>query len=183
MNNWRENLSRLAAEFWCGIGDLAELRTWADVANKETGEAHSQIWDIYTVADHKHATDLLLSMASDINGFKLESWEAEPFAMSAFKKALDAFFSRSMPVQTFCKLVEKLDATYNIGLAGVPKPESLQSHEEWWLGNLWNCCDWCDESWTMENSSPLLAEAQRVSKVLANIGVKRDVPHAARPLP
>jgi len=40
MNNWRQELNRLAVEFWCGVGDIAEVSPWADIANAEVGEVH-----------------------------------------------------------------------------------------------------------------------------------------------
>ncbi len=34
------------------------------------------------------------------------------------------------------------------------------------IGDLYNACDWCDESWTLENAPYLVEEAERVLKAL-----------------
>ena len=48
-----------------------------------------------------------------------------------------------MSVQEICNLINQLDGLYNIELAGVDNPNK-NSDDEWWLGDLWDCCDWCD---------------------------------------
>ena len=174
MTHWREDLNRLTIEFWLRAGDLAELRTWADKANAEVGEVHPDVWDLFSVSSPDQATDLLLKIASDVNGFKPQSWEAEQFAIGALQKKLGSFLSCELSIKELCELVQVLDAIYNIGSGDMPpRPESMPTYEQWWLGNLWNCCDWCDENWTFENSAPLVAEARRVFHMLANLALHR----------
>lgn len=36
------------------------------------------------------------------------------------------------------------------------------------MGDLWNNCDWCDDSWTHENSPSLVEEVRKVAAFLAN---------------
>lgn len=172
MNDWRAQLNRLAVEFWCGVGDLAELAPWADAANAEMGEVHPEVWDLYIVWSMENAKELLLKIAKDVNGFKPTTWDAAPFAAAALKKALELFLAQKMSVQTLCQLVDLLDATFVIGLPlasqSEENPSKFSSQKTSWLGNLYNCCDWCDASWTMDNSPHLVAEAQRVLGVLAN---------------
>lgn len=179
MNNWREQLNRLAVEFWCGVGNLSELSAWADIANSEMGEVHPDVWDIYASPTAEQATRLLLKVAKDVNGFSPESLSAEPFAINALRKALTLFLSKEFSVQELCKLVDSLDTVFAIRL---PKETGIYDQSPRtslmvnfpWLGNLWNSCDWCDESWTFDNSQPLVAEAQRVLSLLANTSFNND---------
>lgn len=30
-----------------------------------------------------------------------------------------------------------------------------------WMGNLYNACDWCDETWTLEDNPHLLIEVEK----------------------
>jgi hypothetical protein len=179
MNNWREQLNRLAVEFWCGVGDLSELSAWADTANAEMGEVHPDVWDIYASPKAEQANRLLLKIAKEVNGFSPESFSAKPFAINALKKALTLFLSKELSVQELCKLVDSLDTVLVIGLpmeGGIydQPPRSSLSPDLPWLGNLWNCCDWCDDGWTFENSQALVAEAQRVLAMLANPSFNTD---------
>ena len=172
MDKLRESLNRLAIEFWCGVGDLNELSSWADAAVMEPSEFHPLILDLYPRPTPELTTELLLRMAYEINGFRPASIEAEPLAIETLRKALDAFASQAMSVQSLCLLVNRLDLTFNIELAGIPRPTSTLADGQWWLGDLWNCCDWCDESWTHESSTHLHVEATRVFRLMANNSFK-----------
>jgi hypothetical protein len=181
MSNWREELNRLAIEFWCGVGDLTDVPIWADVANLEMGEVHPDVWDLYTSKTDEDVASILLKIANDVNGFRPQSWEAEPFAAGALQKALIRFLAGELSVQLLCKLITELDMVFT---CAAPKdmgsPELSPLHGKSWQGNLWNCCDWCDDTWTFENSQPLIAEVHRVLEMLANPAVKADLPSASR---
>ncbi|MDR2012620.1 MAG: hypothetical protein LBQ20_06210, partial [Rhodanobacter sp.] len=130
MNDWRTQLNRLVIEFWCGVGSLSELPLWADAANEEMGEVHPDVWDLYVVKSTETAKELLLKIAKDTNGFQPISWEAEPFAVMALKKALELFLSKKISVQALCQLVSLLDSVFVTGLVDVERagenlPKSL----------------------------------------------------------
>ena len=174
MTNWRDDLNRIAVEFWCGVGLLEELPIIADSANSDLGEAHPDIWDFYTCTSDAGATDLTSKVAFHLNGFVPESWEALPYAQDALKRALDNFAAHKMSVQALCRLVQDLDSTFNINLSDVPKPASLSELKEWWMGTLWDCCDWCGENRTHEDHPALVAEARRVAAMLSEVALKRS---------
>ena len=166
---WREELNRIAVEFWCDVGILEDLPIVADAANADLGEAHPDIWDFYSCTSSEEAATLTRKLARELNGFIPDSWDALPYAQGALKRALEEFGARKISVQALCRLVETLDGTFNIYLSGLPIPESVQESDEWWMGDLWNKCDWCDGSWTYENSPALVAEARRVAAMLSTI--------------
>lgn len=169
MSDWREQLNRLAVEFWCGVGDPLELSVLADAANAEMGEVHPDIWDLYVSPTTEQATYLLLKIATDVNGFHPKSWVAEPFAVGALKKALGLFLAQELSVQSLCKLVNLLDAVFVIDAGkDMGSKESSPFYNIPWLGDLWNSCDWCDETWTFDKSPHLVLEARRVLEMMAN---------------
>lgn len=172
MKDWREELNRIAVEFWCGVGVLEDLPIVADAANHELGEAHAEIWDFYGCTSIERAAELTLRLARELNEFVPESWEALPYAQAALRRMLTEFVAQEVSVQVLCKLIEQLDSTFNIYLSGVPQPDHTQDRGEWWMGNLWNNCDWCDGSWTYESCPSLVAEAHRVSKLLSENSVR-----------
>ncbi len=134
----------------------------------EDGEFHPLIWELYPQPKSELITGLLLTIAYEVNGFKPASVAGEALATEALKKALNAFVTQAMSVQSFCLLVNRLDLAFNTELAGIPRPTSTSADGQWWLGDLWNCCDWCDESWTHADSPHLHEEAARVAYILAN---------------
>lgn len=134
----------------------------------EHGEFHTLIWEFYPQPKSELITELLLTIAYEMNGFKPASVAGEALATEALRKALNAFAAQAMSVQCFCLLVNRLDLTFNIGLAGISRPTLTSAEGQWWLGDLWNCCDWCDESWTHAGSFHLHEEAARVAHILAN---------------
>ncbi|QTN26431.1 hypothetical protein HZ993_13920 [Rhodoferax sp. AJA081-3] len=175
MNDWRNDLNRLAVELHYGVGELSEVMAWAGIANAATGEVHSLVWDVLTVDDVSVVTRLLAEIAWDLNKFRPNSKEALPFAIGSLRKALRQFLVRERTVQSLCELVSDLDTIYvlgvlqNDGFTNAPTSHVSPS----WLGDLWNCCDWCDATWSYENSQPLVEEARRVLEMLANFSLQR----------
>jgi hypothetical protein len=78
----------------------------------------------------------------------------------------EAFLSKKITPLEFCALVQKLDAQF-VSIAA----DTRETPYDGWLGNLYNCCDWCDERWTHANlhdvSPDMHDEVQRVKKALA----------------
>jgi hypothetical protein len=173
MAYWRDEINRIATEFWCGVGLIEELPVVADAANSDLGEAHADIWNFYSCSTEEDAAVLTLKLAWELNRFVPASWEAVPYAQGALKRALDNFVTKKTSVQKLCNLVESLDATFNVHLGRYPNPPPLNESEEWWMGNLWNNCDWCDDSWTYEDCPSLVEEAHRVATMLRELANSR----------
>jgi hypothetical protein len=173
MAHWRDELNRIATEFWCGVGLMEELPVVADAANADLGEAHSDIWNFYTCSAEEDAAALTLKLAWELNRFVPASWEAMPYAQAALKRALDNFFIKKTSVQSLCSLVNNLDTTFNVYLRHQLNSPPLIESEKWWMGNLWNNCDWCDDRWTYENCPALVEEAHRVATMLQVLSYSR----------
>lgn len=162
MKNWKLNLNQLVIDHWCDAGNYEEVLAWIDAVNMEQGEVHPYFYELYDPSNTQNTTRTLTSIAKDINGFSIKSWESEPFAKRSLVKALQMFIDERKSVQEICVLINKLDMLYNIELSGVENQNKDTNDGEWWLGDLWNCCDWCDETWSYSNSSHLIIEAKRV---------------------
>lgn len=169
MSEIKIELNRLAVGFWCETENYHSLNKWIDLVSAESSDFHPFFWNLLEYNSYENTTSLLLKMANDINGFKIESWESEEYAQIELIKAIKLLLDDKMVVSKFCKLISLLDGNYNIDLAGVPHPKNSNSTEDWWLGNLWNCCDWCDSDWTIANSPELIEEAKLIlSKLTIN---------------
>lgn len=163
-------LRQLAMDFWCGIGDRAMLAAWIRAAwdaGLDPGVPPAPTRATASGDADAATTRWLVLQARDIAGFELRDWEAEPFAMTALHRALDLFIAGPLSAPALCALVGRLDAVFNGDLAGIPHHAGEDPAPAWWLGELWNACDWCDEHWTRESSPNLLAEAQRLRALLS----------------
>lgn len=168
MDEIREELNCLAMAFWCGAGNPDELARWADAVVLATDELHPLIWELYPLPAPELVEGLLLTMAADLNGFRPASVEAEPVAAEVLRRSLNAFTARDISVQALCRLVDRLDILFNVEMASVPRPQRLVADGQGWLGDLYSCCDWCDDSWTHETSAHLHDEAVRLSRLLGS---------------
>lgn len=160
-------LKQLAMDFWCGIGDRTMLSDWIQAAWNAGLEPGTPPAPTRTGAADGATAAWLLQLAHDIAGFELRAWDAEPFAMATLRRALDLFIAGQLSAQALCALVARLDAVFNGELAGTPHPAAGDAVPAWWLGDLWNACDWCDAHWTLHNSPHLLAEARRLQALLS----------------
>lgn len=116
------------------------------------------------------AAQLLAKIARDVNRFETGSWEAFPYAKAAFGKVLESFLAKKISPMALCKIVRELDSAYVVGTANfLGKSNSDPNDNAKWLFDMWNSCDWCDDSWTFENSEHLVREAKKVSALLSNI--------------
>jgi len=166
MKNWKLKLNQLVIDYWCDVGNHEEVISWADAVNLHEGEIHPFFYELYDPSNTKNIERTLTSIAKDINGFEIKSWKSEPFAKMSLVKALKLFINENRSVQEICVLINKLDMLYNIELSGIENPEEEMNEGEWWLGNLWDCCDWCDETWNHKNSPHLITEAERLIEKL-----------------
>lgn len=180
MNRLRETLNRLTVEYWAGLDDSVELSAWANAAAENPGELHTELWQLFPTPDPERAAAILQRIALDVNGFSPTSLDAEPIAAEVLARAIGKLSAREISVPAFCQIVNRFDQVFNVELAGARQAAAPNDRERWWLGNLWNCCDWCDESWTQENCPDLLQEADRLLKELSNYSFKatslRDAP-------
>lgn len=156
--NWKDELNRLATEFWFRSGDAAEVTPWVEAAY-EAGETAVELAEIWGCFDIERTRSHLQFLAKQINGFEPWSDAAQPLAVAALERALRRYVAHEIDPATLCRLVDDLDAAF---LDKPPLPNLDR-----WMGDLWNCCDWCDATWTFDKVPHLEAEAVAVLARLA----------------
>lgn len=170
MGDWREQLNRLAVEFRYGVGSLSELSAWADAANEEMGEVHPDVWDLYCSPTPEQARNLALKIASEVNGFRPQEWAAGPFAVCALKKALERYLAQDFPIQSLCEVINEVEHTVlSRDKHRIESPGALPVQYTAWLRDLWNCCDWCDETWTFDNCPHMAVGAREALAMMTNL--------------
>lgn len=150
VKNWKEELNRLATEFWFHSVDEAAVTPWVESAY-EAGETGVELAEMWGCPNGERTRTHFQLLAKEINGFEPWSAAALPFAVAALERALCRYLTREIDPSALCRVVDDLDTAF----LDTPSPPDLYG----WRGNLWNCCDWCDATWTFENAPYLQKEA------------------------
>lgn len=168
MKPWVDALNLLATRFWYGCGKLADLEAWADAANAEEWEVHPDVWSLYDQTSTDAAGAVIVRLASELNGFTPVSPDGERHAARVLGEQLDAFVREQIGPFTLCTLVQRMDTDFiSVRDEQARRAGSRTFDYPPWLGNLWNCCDWCAEHETHADRPALIEEAHRVLRALA----------------
>ena len=151
-----KTIDKIAFEYWAGIGSKDDLENWAtDELRKE--EPHPDACELFNLTN-EHQENQALRLAEELTDFKPVSEQGEIWAKELLSNYCESLLKEDMPPFDFCKLVQLFDASF-LGIRTLSNG-SLEYPE--WLGDLWNNCDWCDESWTISTSPHLAKEALKV---------------------
>ncbi len=89
-------------------------------------------------------TELLVAVVPGADG-------VTPIELRLRHEASRLLSGEARPID-FCTLVRRFEA--EIEDRGLPYPA--------WIGDLWHACDWCDETWTLDNAGALKDEAEKL---------------------
>ena len=110
-----------------------------------------------------HANDLRvarLKMLEFIDAsfpeFSIDSVEGLAACRAELKRQSGLLLDRQITPNTFCQFFNSMESELVISL-------DLSADEVAFLGDLFNACDWCDETWTLESAPYLAEEATRVA--------------------
>lgn len=90
--------------------------------------------------------------------FSVDCVEAEVLAAHYFLNILARYqFGEIRPFE-LCRIFNNIE----IGFMGAARnlPVNIAYYPTW-MGNLYNACDWCDETWTLEDNPHLLIEVEK----------------------
>ena len=153
-----KNLDKIAFEFWAGVGSMSDLENWAE-SELRKDNPHPDACELFGLSTEE-AQKRSIALAEEILGFKPVSEQGEKLAKELLVGYCEKLIKKEITPMKFCLLVQLFDANY-LGLRTLGDG-SLEYPA--WLGNLWNNCDWCDESWSLSSSPHLLEEAKKVIK-------------------
>lgn len=100
---------------------------------------------------------LQLIQATDPS-FSADSVEAEILTARYFLKLLEHYQNGQISPFDLCRIFNNIE----IGFMGAARnlPVNIAYYPTW-MGNLYNACDWCDETWTLEDNPHLLIEVEK----------------------
>lgn len=148
MKNYREIL----VECWYDQIDLESIKHWAYSYIENDDDIPEEMFELLD-ADKYQFESLLLKMSRVIDSdFSPQSISAELLAAEHLIKTASKYLDGECTPMDVCRVVGKIDG----GFLGAPRglPDNVAYYPSW-LGNLYNSCDWCDDTWT-NTSAPHL---------------------------
>ncbi len=151
-----KQIDKIAFEFWAGVGCKSDLEDWAEDQLKKDSP-HPDACELFNLSNDE-AKEKSIWLANEILGFSPTSELGEKWAKELLTLYCKKLLNEEVKPIEFCNLVNQFDGGF---LNARDIGEGLAYYPEW-LGELWNCCDWCDESWLLSNSPHLAEEAKKV---------------------
>lgn len=156
LKNMVKSLDKIAFELWAGSGEVKDLEDWAE-SELRKDNPHPDACELFNLSRHD-AAEHALRLAKEILGFTPVSEKGEEWAIELLSQNCARLVAGEISPMKFCSLVQLFDANF-IGMRTL-EDGSLEYPE--WLGDLWNHCDWCEDSWSQSNSPHLVAEARKI---------------------
>jgi len=158
----KEELEKLAFKYFCGLFNEEELHEWMQKELDQNKNPDPDMYDLNAKAPYE-AAKILLKIAKDKYGFEPYSLGSEPVARKIFKELAEAYLKREVGPLQFCTVIQHLDTIYGDSECDYDEKRGLHipRYGHWW-GDLWNCCDCCDETWTHENKQHIEDELRLV---------------------
>ena len=151
-----KQLDRIAFEYWAGVGSKLDLEAWAE-SELRKDVPHADACEMFNLSEEE-AEKNSIRLAAEVLNFEPVSEKGEKWAKVLLKQYCKKLLSEEITPFEFCRLVQVFDANF----LGLRTLENGSLEYPAWLGDLWNNCDWCDETWSLSNSTHLEAEARKV---------------------
>lgn len=155
-----KNVKRITMEFWCGVGNLKESDAWADSELLNNPDPHLDTCEIFNKSEEE-VENILLNIVKDKYDFEPVSEEGEEIAIEILNDLSELLLNEEITPRKFCLVVSRLEANF----IDFRRIDERTFEYPPWLGDLWNQCDWCDESWTNSNSPHLISEVNKMLSI------------------
>lgn len=147
-----KNYQEILVECWYDQIDLESIKKWAYSYIENNDDIPEEIFELLD-ADKYQFEDLLLKLTRTIDSdFSSQSISAEILAAKHLIKVASKYLNDEVTPMDVCRVVGKIDGGFLGADRGLPDNVAYYPN---WLGNLYNSCDWCDDTWT-NTSAPHL---------------------------
>ena len=149
-----DQLKYLAVLYHLGGEDSDAVTSWAETEFATNPEPHPLAEHLFLPTTD--ARSILVAIAKKRFGFDPISPDGDQYVRQVMSQYLARFLKRDITPIELCRIVVDVDAQYGDG--EFPPEHPIPS----WVGELWNACDWCDETWTHDSAQFLVAESRRL---------------------
>lgn len=156
-----KNYQEVLVECWYGQADLESIKKWACSYIENNDDIPEEIFELLE-SDKYQFESLLLKLSKVIDcDFSPQSIGAELLAAKHLIAVVLKYLNDEATPMDVCRVIGKIDAGFLGASRGLP--DNIAYYPEW-LGNLYNSCDWCDDTWT-SSSAPHLKKDLEVQIV------------------
>jgi hypothetical protein len=150
----QDELRRLTVLYWLGLTDSAAVDSWAMREYELNPDPDPDLSRLFA---HDDETWQLLGRLAHMQlAFVPASQAGVEVTQTLLASFLQKFLNKEIQPDSLCKLVNAIDCQF---LGALPIDAPGVAYYPTWLGDLWNCCEYCDTKSTFE-SEPHLAAAR-----------------------
>ena len=149
------NYRQLAIACHFGSASRVDIDTYIESVVLSGKDYDSRIFEA-------HARDLKVAQAKilafitvSFPEFEINSEDLLELCKSELKRQIGLLLDKKITPSSFCEF-------FNLMESKLVFDSEFASDELTFMGDLYNCCDWCDDTWTHDNSRHLTAEGIRV---------------------
>lgn len=153
----QDELRRLATLYWLGLTDSAAVDSWVLAEYEHNANPDPSLSRL--LSHDNDAEHLLCRFAQSQLAFVPASNSGVEVAQSLLVTYLRRFLNKEIQPHALCSLVNAIDGQF---LGALPTVDPGVAYYPAWLGDLWNCCEYCDIKWTFESEPYLVQESQKV---------------------
>jgi len=159
-----QEAKRILVKLWYGHIDSDSVRQWAYDFIRDNDDIPEEYFDLLDADKYSQETLLLSLVRQSEPGFNSQSVEAEISAAEYLIDLAEQYLIGNIEPIKICDIVQKIDS----GFLGAPRnlPKGIAYYPEW-LGDLYNSCDWCDESWSFDSKPHLKSELEKQVKIIS----------------
>lgn len=119
-------------------------------------EYNSRWFDVHANGLRVAQTTMIELIEAAFPEFSIYSDEGLLSCRAELKRQIRLLLDGEITPSTFCSFFNSMESALVV-------ESELSAGDVDFLGDLYNACDWCDGSWTLENSPHLAGEAARVA--------------------
>ena len=138
-----------------GSATKVDIESFIQFTIESGVEYDSRLFEAHGNDLHVARTKMSEFIGASFPEFRIESDEGLLTCEAELKRQIRSLLDRQITPSSFCRFFNSMENELLIHLdlppSGVP-----------YLGVLFNACDWCDDTWTLENAPYLAEESARV---------------------
>jgi len=157
------DLAELGVACTFDVATKDEIESWINQTAATVDEVDPEIFEIFSKCVQVSRSKFETHFRKLRPDFRIDSEEGKKACITVLRRQIKKLHSQDITPFEFCRFIGNLENYY---MDNGAKVEGKIAYPEF-IGDLWNACDWCDESWTLDNSEYLNSESRRVAETLA----------------
>ncbi len=146
---------QLAVACHFGSASKADIKGFIQSVVDSGEEYDSRLFEAHAKDLRVARTKMLEFIAVSYPDFEITTDQGLGSCRAELKRQIGLLLDETITPSSFCRFFNAMEMQLVIDSEFAPGEVAF-------LGDLYNCCDWCDDSWTLENSPHLAEEDSRV---------------------